>query len=142
MTNDGAKYETVPMRLDLAKVVEASLVVIHSDSQVIIRHINGDYEAKGEWMKKYLSLVKRGTDQNFAAEFVQVTWEENEHVDRLVKAASAEQMTIGCQVLSFTQHSPAIEELKIKVISASIDWMILITSYLKNGTLQEDYNVS
>ena len=93
-------------------------------------------------MKKYLSLVKRWTDQNFAAEFVQVSWEENEHADWLAKAASVEHMTIGLQVLSFTQHSPAIEELETQVILAGIDWTILITSYLKNETLLEDHNAS
>ena len=45
---------------------------------------------------KYLSLVKRWTDQNFATKFVQVPREEKEHVDRLAKAASTEHMTIGC----------------------------------------------
>jgi len=90
------------MGLDLAKAARASSVVIHSDSQVVIGHINGDYEAKGERINKYLSFVKRRTYQNFTAEFVQVLREENEHANRLANAASAEQMTIGRQVLSFT----------------------------------------
>ena len=47
------------MGLDLAKAVGASLVVIHSESQVIVGHVNGDYKAKGEQMKKYLHLVKK-----------------------------------------------------------------------------------
>ena len=93
-------------------------------------------------MKKYLSLVKRRTNQNFVAEFVQVPREENEHADRLAKAASIEHMTTSRQVLSFTQHSPAIEELEIQVIPTGIDWTILITSYLKNGALLEDHNAS
>ena len=93
-------------------------------------------------MKKYLSLVKRRIDQNFVAEFVQVLWEENEHADWLAKAASVEHITIGLQVLSFTQHSLAIEELETQVISAGIDWTIRITSYLKNGTLLKDHNAS
>ena len=59
MTDNEAEYEIVLMRIDLAKVAEASLVIIHNDSQVFIGHINEEYEAKGEWMKKYLSLVKR-----------------------------------------------------------------------------------
>ena len=62
--------EVVQTGLDLAKVAGASLVIIHSNSQVVIGYINEDYEAKEEWMKKYLSLVKRLTNQNFAAEFV------------------------------------------------------------------------
>ena len=93
-------------------------------------------------MKKYLILVKRQTYQNFAVEFVQVSWEENEHVDWLAKAAFAEHMTIDRQVLSFTQHSPAIEELKVQVISTSTDWKILITSFLKNGMILDDHNMS
>ena len=62
--------EVVQTGLDLAKVARASLVIIHSNSQVVIGYINEDYEAKEERMKKYLSLVKRLTNQNFAAEFV------------------------------------------------------------------------
>ena len=62
--------EVVQTGLNLAKVAGASLVIIHSNSQVVIGYINEDNEAKEEWMKKYLSLVKRLTNQNFAAEFV------------------------------------------------------------------------
>ena len=62
--------EVVQTGLDLAKVAGASLVIIHRNSQVVIGYINEDYEAKEEWMKKYLSLVKRMTNQNFEAEFV------------------------------------------------------------------------
>ena len=62
--------EVVQTGLNLAKVAGALLVIIYSNSQVVIGYINEDYEAKEEWMKKYLSLVKRLTNQNFAAEFV------------------------------------------------------------------------
>lgn len=51
-TNNEAKYEveyeTVLTGLDLAKVVGALLVVIHSDSQVIVGHVHEDYVAKKE----------------------------------------------------------------------------------------------
>ena len=93
-------------------------------------------------MKKYLSLVKRQTNQNFVAEFLQVPREEKEHVDRVAKAASTEHMIIDHQVLSFTQHFPATKELEIQVILVGIGWMIHITSYLKNGMLPEDHNAS
>lgn len=45
----------------------AFLGVIHTDSQVIIRHINRDYEAKEEQMKEYLSTVKERVRQKFLA---------------------------------------------------------------------------
>ena len=69
-TNNEAEYVAVLTSLDLAKEAEASSVVIHSDSQVIIGHINEDYEAKGERMKEYQSMVKERISQKFSAKFV------------------------------------------------------------------------
>ena len=87
-TNNKAEYEAILIGLDLAKAVRASSVVLHSNSQVVIGHINGDYEAKGERMKKYLDLLKRQTSQTFEVKFLQVPRGENEHADRLAKIAS------------------------------------------------------
>ena len=51
MTNNEAEFKAILIGLDLAKVVGASLVVLHSDSQVVIRHINGDYR----WFQRALT---------------------------------------------------------------------------------------
>ena len=59
MTNNKAEYEALVARLDLTKVAGATSVVIHCDSQVITNQVNGDYECKGERMKKYLEQVRR-----------------------------------------------------------------------------------
>ena len=48
MTNNEVECESVLSGLNLAKVARAVSIVIHCDSQVIVRHINGDYKAKGE----------------------------------------------------------------------------------------------
>ena len=64
-------------------------------------------------MKKYLSLVKRQMDQKFTAKFIQILKEKNEQADRLAKATSVEHMTVGSQILSFTEHSPAIKETEV-----------------------------
>ena len=100
-TNNETEYEAILIGLDLAKVAGASLVVLHSDSQVFVRHINGDYEAKGKRMKKYLDLIRRRTNQTFAIKFLQVPREENEHTNRLAKATSAEHIIVDRKVLSF-----------------------------------------
>ena len=104
-TNNEAKYEAVLSGLDLAKTAMAMLVVIHCDSQVVIRHINSDYEAKGEWMREYMSMIKGKVSEGLSVKFVQIPKEENEQVDRLAKAASAECMVVTNQVLSFVQYS-------------------------------------
>ena len=63
--------------LDLAKVAGAVSVVIYCDSQVITNQVNGDYECKGERMKKYLDQVKRRVD-DLKAKIVQISRGENE----------------------------------------------------------------
>lgn len=62
-TNNESEYKAILTRLNLAKAARASSVVLHSDSQVVVEHINRDYEAKGEHMKKYLDLIRRQTNQ-------------------------------------------------------------------------------
>ena len=91
----------------------AKSAVIHYDSQVVVGHINGDYEAKGEWMKEYLSMVKNKMGKEFLIKFVQIPREENEQADRLAKAASIEYMDVPSQVLSFIQYSPAIDKVGV-----------------------------
>ena len=56
-TNNEAEYETLVTGLDLIKATGAVSVVIHCDSQVVTNQVNGDYDCKGERMKKYQEQV-------------------------------------------------------------------------------------
>ena len=74
--------------------------------------MNGDYECKGERMKKYLEQVRKRVG-DLQAKFVQISREENEQVDCLAKAASAEHMLTPNKVLSFVQFSPLIDGISV-----------------------------
>nr|XP_023877698.1 uncharacterized protein LOC111990138 [Quercus suber] len=136
MTNNEAEYETLVAGLDLAKATRATSVIIHYDSQVVTNQVNGDYECKGERMKKYLEQVKRRVD-DLQAKIVQIPREENEQADRLTKAVSAEHMVIPDKVLSFIQLSPLIDVTDMQEISSKSNWTTLLISYLKDGTLPD-----
>ena len=58
-TNNEVEYETLVVGLDLARAVGATSVVVYGDSQVVMKQVNGDYECKGERMKKYLEQVRK-----------------------------------------------------------------------------------
>ena len=58
-TNNEAEYEALLQGLELAKSLEADLVLVQGDSQLVIGQVNGTCEAKEEWMKKYLSKVNQ-----------------------------------------------------------------------------------
>ena len=53
-TNNELEYEAVITGLDLAKAVGAANVVVYCNSQVVTSQVIGDYECKGEQMKKQL----------------------------------------------------------------------------------------
>ena len=57
-TNNEAEYEALVAGLDLTKAVGAANMVVYSDSQVVTRQVNGNYNYKNERMKKYLEQVK------------------------------------------------------------------------------------
>ena len=111
-TNNEAEYEALIARLDLTKVARAADVVVYCDFQVITSQVNGDYECKGELMKKYLEQVRKRTS-HLKAKFVQIPKEENKQDDRLAKAVSAEHMLVNNQVLSFVQISPLIDSISV-----------------------------
>ena len=71
MTNNETEYEALVAGLDLTKAAGATSVVIHCDSQVITNQVNGDYECKGERMKKYLEQVRKMVD-DLQAKIVQI----------------------------------------------------------------------
>ena len=83
-TNNEAEYETLVAGLDLTKAAGATSVVIYCDSQVVTNQVNGDYECKGERMKRYLDQVKRRVD-DLKAKIIQIPRRENEQADRLAR---------------------------------------------------------
>ena len=70
-TNNEAEYEALIARLDLAKAAGAASVVIYCNSQVVTNQVNGDYEYKGERMKRYLDQEKRRVDE-LKAKIIQI----------------------------------------------------------------------
>ena len=136
ITNNEAEYKILVAMLNLAKVVGATSVIVYCDSQVVTSQVNGDFECKGEKMKKYLEQVRRRVGK-LQAKFVQIPREENEKDDRLAKAASAEHMLLPSKVLSFIQPLPLIDDVNMQEIDSGSDWTTLIISYLKNNTLTD-----
>ena len=136
-TNNEAKYETLIVRLDLAKAAGAENLVVYCDSQVVTSQVNGDYECKNEQMKRHLEQVK-GRVSSLQVKFVEIPRKENKHADRLAKAASAEHVLIPDQLLSFIQMSSLIDDIGVQEISSENYWMMPIASYLKDDVLLDD----
>jgi ribonuclease HI len=89
-TNNEAEYEAVMAGLGLALELGAEFVEVRSDSQVIVGHIQGKFEAKGERMKKCLAKVQ-GMQTSFQKFCItKIPREDNEKADHLARMAFAE----------------------------------------------------
>ena len=132
--NNESEHEALVASLDLARATRVTSVVIYCDSQVITNQVNGDYECKGGRMKRYLDQVKRRVD-DLQAKIVQIPRGENEQVNSLAKAASAEHMITHGNVLSFVQLSPLIDSGDVQEIGSERNWTTTIALYLKDDIL-------
>ena len=64
MSNNEVEYEAILSGLDLTLALSVSRLWIYSDSQLVVRHVQKEYEAKDERMARYLTKV-RDTLQRF-----------------------------------------------------------------------------
>ena len=63
-SNNEAEYEAILSGLDLALALSVSKLRIYSDSQLVVKHVQEEYEAKNARMARYLAKV-RDTLQQF-----------------------------------------------------------------------------
>ena len=58
--------------LRIARALGAKNIVLKNDSQLVIRKVKGDFEAKETTMQKYLKLTNQLVSTFLHAEFVQI----------------------------------------------------------------------
>ena len=56
-SNNEAEYEAIIAGLNLAHSMEADQLEVSTDSQLVVKHIEDSYEAKGEKMILYIKKV-------------------------------------------------------------------------------------
>jgi ribonuclease HI len=88
-TNNEAEYEALLTGLRIALVLGATMLKVQSDSQLIVGHVNDEYEAKEDMMVKYLSLVRDIMARFNEVIIVQIPKEQNIEADVLAKLASS-----------------------------------------------------
>jgi hypothetical protein len=72
----------------------AEFVEVRSDSQVIVGHIRGEFEARGEKMKRYLTKVQDMQHSFQKSCIMMIPRKDNEKADHLARMASVENTKI------------------------------------------------
>ncbi|XP_074346605.1 uncharacterized protein LOC141685399 [Apium graveolens] len=76
-TNNQAEYEALPSRLRLAKSLGVTTLIIHSDSQIVIKQTKGEYIAKDQKHAQYQDMVRGILETIPDATILQINREEN-----------------------------------------------------------------
>ena len=57
-SNNEMEYEAILVRINLTISLFAEKIIIQSDSSLVVRQVNREYEKRDQHMAKYVSLVK------------------------------------------------------------------------------------
>ena len=86
-TNNQAEYKAMIKALELLKAMGISRVRIFSDSQLLIRQLNGEYKVRSPGLKKLFHEVKKREKFFKSIEYRHIPREENYHADKLANKA-------------------------------------------------------
>ncbi|XP_059635856.1 uncharacterized protein LOC132278044 [Cornus florida] len=143
-TNNEAEYEALIAGLKLAKELKIKNLIAYSDSQLVIRQVNGDYGAKDKTMEAYRTAVLREAKGFDQIRFIQLPREYNEDADRLACNASSSGDTLARVIPVDILIQPSIfEELPnpttqhVNVIPYEPSWINPIMAFIRNGALPE-----
>jgi ribonuclease HI len=141
VTNNEAEYEAVIAGLRIAQEMGAEHVELRSDSQVIVGHIQGKFEAKGEKMKLYLSRVQDMQASLKRFSIIKILRDQNEEADLLARMGSGttkdseRKMNVPIQVLAQPTVSKKATILTLDIMPP---WANELVSYLQEGDLPID----
>lgn len=87
-TNNEAEYEAILASRGIAKEMGAKNLEVKSDSQVIVGHIQGEYEAQGDKMIQFLAKVQESRAFFDRMMLARIPMKENVRADSLARIGS------------------------------------------------------
>ncbi|KAL0447355.1 UNVERIFIED_CONTAM: hypothetical protein Slati_1863400 [Sesamum latifolium] len=88
-SNNEAEYEALVIGLRMAHETGAKHLLAYSDSQLVVKQVEGTYEAKEESMIQYLQQIADLKTKFHHFQIIQIPREENAKADSLSKLASS-----------------------------------------------------
>ena len=82
-TNNVAEYTALVRALSRAVELNPDHVLIRSDSELLVRQMNGQYQVKNDQLRRLFKEARRLADMIPTVRFVHVPREENSRADRL-----------------------------------------------------------
>jgi len=148
-TNNVAEYTSLVKALEAAKQIGAEQLTVFSDSELLVRQINGQYKVKSEQIRPFFrqAISLLGEFKNWRVQHI--TREKNEEADKLVNHAlnlesdiEAKPATAEPQSSIINNQSSIKRPVRLGVlISGGGTTLINILEYIKQGRLNAEVAV-
>ena len=124
------------MRLRLASHQKIDRLSVFIDSQLVIRQVKEEYQARDEKMRAYLRKVKEELVKFNNYKILQIPRTENANADALAKLVSLRDSYTLVVIPIEEVERPAIEEkAKALIVQIGERWMTPLIQYLMNAKL-------
>ncbi|KAL0415903.1 UNVERIFIED_CONTAM: hypothetical protein Slati_3422200 [Sesamum latifolium] len=136
-SNNEVEYEALVTGMRMAHEAGARRLLAYSDSQLIVKQVEGTYEAKEENMIQYLQLIEELKTSFNYFQIVQIPREENTKAGCLSKLVSALK---DCRTKHITiQYLPKVRApLAVQPITSGEDWRTPVIRWLEEGHLPDN----
>ncbi|RVW76227.1 hypothetical protein CK203_048910 [Vitis vinifera] len=104
-------YEAILSGLDLALALSVSKLRIFSDSQLVVKHVQEEYEAKDARMARYLAKVKNTLQQFTEWTIEKIKRADNRRADALAGIAASLPIKEAILLPIHVQTNPSVSEI-------------------------------
>ncbi|RVW75914.1 hypothetical protein CK203_051833 [Vitis vinifera] len=137
-SNNEAEYETILSGLDLALALSVSKLRVYSDSQLVVRHVQKEYEAKDARMARYLAKVRDTLHAVHQMDDRKIKRTENRRADALAGITTSLPIKKAILLPIHVQANPSVPEASIcNTIEANQvdgqEWTNDIIKYLRQA---------
>ncbi|XP_074321914.1 uncharacterized protein LOC141659079 [Apium graveolens] len=136
-TNNLAEYEALIAGLKLASDLEAEVIDIFGDSQLVSKQISGEFKTRNERMARYLTRTQELLNKFSSWKLSNVDREENLWADSLAKLASSNLPVNLSPTYVDVLETPSIDEVSVNQIQTKLDWCQPFLEYIIDIKLPE-----
>ncbi|XP_012836530.1 PREDICTED: uncharacterized protein LOC105957147 [Erythranthe guttata] len=139
-SNNEAEYEALAQGLEIAQKMGIKKAKVHSDSQLVVQQLAGEYETKDVRMEAYVKVIKTLVEGFEECEIIQIPRESNSQADFLSKIGSS---SVDCSERNITILSTcgrffeSNSEKLVARVEDQEDWRTPIITYLKGNTISD-----
>ena len=138
-TNNIAEYTSFLKALEAAKQAGAKQLTVFSDSELLVRQINGQYKVKSEQIRTLFQKAVNLLDGFKGWQVSHIPREENQQADKLVNQALNLKHDIELEQESIVQNQKPVR-LGV-LVSGGGTTLINILEYIKQGKLNAEVGV-